>query len=605
MAVIAFWKRDRILGTHDRDPDASVQEPSARSAKDFTDALRTQTKQRGRVPDLRELHAHVSGQVTIAGRVVDTLAKSGVSGVEVVFRSDAGEETATSGADGAYSISVPAGTYKAFVRDDGVFSVGRGEPIRVPGAPIAGTAGAPDEGLMATIVARGDVSHADLPVLGGGVIAGRVLDPAGKPIAGAMVRAVGRMRPALGTDIAESGADGTYELRVPQGQYVIDASHDRFAGAEDREVIVVERKSHTDHDVTLVAGCVISGRVLAPDGKPAAEGAIEKQWGTGEHEYAPAARIESDGTFRWTSTEMGQMTIRAWPWKSAPSQSQVFSCSDGARFANVVFQIPARSPDLEGTLVDADGNPVPFTYVDIAPQAAGGVGQQERTDAEGHWAVYALPSGPYRVAASAEGRGFTNQIVQSPTTGIALKLGGVGRIEGVASRIPDGSFTLELGACEGLGDASPVFVAGGARLVTVTDGHFAIDDVPACKLTAIATAGERTITQDIDVQAGTVTKIELAVGPPLAKTLHGIVRDTDGSPVSGATITAEADGNLKETTTDAVGRYTIETVEDAQLVAMKGDEVGIGAPGSANVPDEEVDIQLSMAPPDENEPEVE
>src|SRR5438046_2294287 len=62
--------------------------------------------------------ARRDGAVTISGAVIDAATSEGVGGVEVVFRSDAGEETTTAGPDGKYRIDVPRGTYRTFVRDE-------------------------------------------------------------------------------------------------------------------------------------------------------------------------------------------------------------------------------------------------------------------------------------------------------------------------------------------------------------------------------------------------------------------------------------------------------------------------------------------------------
>jgi len=50
---------------------------------------------------------------------------------------------------------------------------------------------------------------------------------------------------------------------------------------------------------------VISGRVVGRDGKNTGDGAIEKQWGPSDFEYAAAGRIEPDGTFRWGTERAG------------------------------------------------------------------------------------------------------------------------------------------------------------------------------------------------------------------------------------------------------------------------------------------------------------
>src|SRR5262245_42885127 len=130
-------------------------------------------------------------RVTISGGVVDIAQQQPVGGVEVVFRSLAGENTTATQRDGSYAIRVPAGAYRAFVRDDSVLSIGRPDLVRLPTLPSAEMAGVPDEALMATVVARTDLDGLDLEVVRGGVVTGRVADRGGRAVAGAAVRARG------------------------------------------------------------------------------------------------------------------------------------------------------------------------------------------------------------------------------------------------------------------------------------------------------------------------------------------------------------------------------------------------------------------------------
>ncbi|HEX7842365.1 MAG TPA: carboxypeptidase-like regulatory domain-containing protein, partial [Kofleriaceae bacterium] len=197
---------------------------------------------RPRLPALPFAEPTAEGAVTIAGRVIDIRQQQPVGGVEVVFRGPVGEAQTQTRRDGSYAIQVAPGIYRAFVRDEVVLSVGRRDPVRLPGPPPAEAVGVPDEALMVVVRATGDLDGIDLSVVRGGVVSGHVVDRAGHPIAGAVLRAQGgNLRPALATDITESSADGSFELRLPAGTFELDASHPRFAGitAEDRTRYVV------------------------------------------------------------------------------------------------------------------------------------------------------------------------------------------------------------------------------------------------------------------------------------------------------------------------------------------------------------------------------
>lgn len=539
-----------------------------------------------------------SHEVTIAGTIVDAKTGAAVSNVEVVFRNESGEETVVAGADGRYKITLARGSYRAFVRDESVLSVGRPEVVRLPTLPSADTAGVPDEGLMPVVVAMRDANSVDLSVVRGGTITGQVIDGRGKAIAGAVVRArSGGARPALGTDVAETDSTGRFELHVPAGGYALEATHERYAGVGGfQEKVLVDAGSKLARTLTLTAGCVIAGKVIDARGKPSGDGAIEKRWGLTDLEFGPAGRVESDGTFRWVTTDEVDVTLRAWPWKSPPSASRTFTCRDGARFTDVVFKLQDKIADIEGTLTDETGAPVPFAFVDFAPQDPGGIGQQERTDAEGHWQVFNMPPGRYRVSASAPGHGVTVEAVLAPKHDVALQLGGVGRIEGTTTLLANGTFELSDVMCaDSVRGRNGIMLAQQHRLVQVVAGRFTIDDVPACTIWAQATWRDQHVRIDVEVPPNAAGTVELELGPPHPKTVHGTVRDAEGRPVVGANVTAayRSDRNTS-VRTDGTGRYTLQTFSGATVMADGEGNSGLATVGMANVDEEVVDITLGV-----------
>jgi Carboxypeptidase regulatory-like domain len=456
--------------------------------------------------------------VTISGHVIDVSNPAQPVGeVEVVFRGATGESTTMSDAGGAYALRVAAGTYHAFVRGDAVVSFARPDRVRLPGPPSAASAGAPDEALMTIVSAASDTIDVDLAVTGSGIVHGRVVDGRGNPVAGAVMHAAGdrSVRPALGTDVAESDRDGRFELRLGAGTYLIAAAHPRFAGVlrgtgHPADLVVVDAGGRYDLSFTLIEGCVISGRVIGADGRPASDGAIER--GVGDS-FRPAGRIEPDGTFQLATTEAVEISLRAWPWKSPPAAAQRFACSEGARFDHVVFVLPDQRPDLEGVLVDQAGEPVAGAYLDLFALDPGGLNQQERSDAQGRWAAYSMPAGRYRVAAHADGRGVAHATITSPSAGTRLVLGGTGRLEGTTPRLDRGSFELVLGSCaDGDGDGA-IWLPPSRRLVTVTGGQFTIDDVPACDVMFSAIWHGDTFAAQATVPRGGTGHVQLDVGP--------------------------------------------------------------------------------------------
>jgi hypothetical protein len=593
--VFAAWRTDSWL---DHDDEGDPDPIPGGGNRSMESRVRTLAEARGRgawIPPPR-----LDGAVTISGAVIDAATHEGVGGVEVVFRGDAGEETTTAEPDGKYRIDLPLGSYRAFVRDDTVLSVGHADRVRLPGLPTAEAAGAPDEALMPVIVASADAGGVDLTVTRGGVVRGKVLDRAGHPIASAVLRArSGGLRPALGTDVAETGTDGAFELRLPAGTYDVEVSHARFAGIagpqEERRLAIAPGEVQAA-TFTLVAGCVIAGRVVGPSGRPAGDGAIEQRWGSHDSEFAPAGRIEADGTFRWTTTDEAEIVLRAWPWKSPPSEPQTFACRDGARHDGVVFSLPNRGPDLDGVLVDRGGAPVPLAFIDLI-SLDGGSGQQERTDEQGRWSVYQLPEGRYQVTAYAAGRGVLATVIEAPQAHVRLQLGGTGRLEGKTPLLASGSFELGFSRCSG--DDTRMRLPPERRLVMVTDHAFTVEGVPACDLEFFAIWRGRTTRGSVEVTADATASVELDVGPPHAKVARGTVTDDAGRPVEGVTVKALFEHEEPAvTTTDTAGRYTLNTFAGAELLGLKRTDDGAlyGADGQVGRDggDETIDLQLSI-----------
>ncbi|HSR97419.1 MAG TPA: carboxypeptidase-like regulatory domain-containing protein, partial [Kofleriaceae bacterium] len=382
-----------------------------------------------------------------------------------------------------------------------------------------------------------------------------------------------------------------FELRLPAGTYELDVGHPRFAGVASisDSRLVVPAGDHLQTTITLIAGCIIAGRVVGPEGKPAGDGAIEKQWGEGAADYTPAGRIDPDGAFRWVTTDEGDVSLRAWPWKAPPSATRRFACRDGARFDDVVFQLPERRPDIEGVLVDKAGEPVGFAFVDLAPLDRGGIAQQERTDAAGHWQVFSMPPGRYRASAHAEGRGVAIQTIVSPRDGVRLELGGTGRLEGTTTRLTSGSFELIIGTC--VDGAGMVPLPQARRLVTVSGGRFTVDDLPACELSFGVSWRGRMAPQHLAIPSGGTAHIELDLGTARAKTVHGLVRDASGAPIAGAIVTSSYEGKADTIArTDASGAYTLKSYSGAALRARAPGRVGTAQVGGANLDAEQVDL---------------
>lgn len=502
------------------------------------------------------------GLVRVTGTVRDQRSHAPVADVEVVFADGNSEASATADLAGRYSIDLPPGLYRPFVRGDSVMTAATPVRERLPARPRPEQVAAARLELAAAIDLRTSTDGVDLEVIQAGKVRGRVVDTAGRPVAGAVVRATptddfAAARPVLGTDVAETDAAGGFTLEVAATMYRLDAFHDRFGGVSSYVVVAVEPGATADAELTMVAGCVITGRIVRADGQPAGEGALERGYGESSDQFFPDGEFQPDGTFVWSTSEESSFYLRAWPWKSAPSQARRFDCKDGARYADVVFEIPRAEPDLSGRVVDAQGRGVPFAFIDIVGESDGTMNQQERADADGNWGVFALPSGSYRVSASADSRGAVVVRTSAPSRGVELRLSGTGRIVGTAAGIDDGTLSLFSAGC--VMDGGDYVAVEFRRVVDVRGGRFTIDEAPACELTIVATHAGTTLQSAASVPAGGQAELSLDFPDTTPVLVRGVVRDADGRPVANAAIMAVGNRpDAEATVTDNDGRFTFE-----------------------------------------------
>lgn len=467
----------------------------------------------GRVPVLT---------VEVRGAVRSVMDGSGIPGAEVTLASTAGRIGVVSGPDGAWATRVPAGVYRVAARAWGYVDPARAPLERLPGAPALGPGSESALDLAPVVVADSDRGGVDLFLVPGARVHGTVRDGAGDPVAGAVVRGAGfeglerRIRVAGGTDTAVTGADGGYAIDVPVGPVLLEASHEDFSGLAREEDGLVFAGPGDDIELHLVLseGCVIAGAVVGPQAAAETEGALER-WigGPPPVDYRPAGRFEA-GSFRYATSETGTVRLRAWPWKSAPSQPQDFPCRPGARFEGVVFSVPDTPPDLSGTVVTLDGEPVAGAHIDIMPLDPGGLPQQERADDRGEWAVFAQPAGRYAVSAFVPGEGAAAVRARVPSRDVRLVLSGTGAVQGAAPGLEEGSFSLLVETCRVGDDPWPVvgalFENSPPRVVPVRGGRFLVDDLPACRIGATVVIDGRPRPVSFTVAADQITEIELA-----------------------------------------------------------------------------------------------
>lgn len=335
--------------------------------------------------------AKVAGQVTDpAGRpVADALVELRRDGTgEVVF-------TATTGPDGRY----------AFEKVAPVAAGALGYRLEVSKADWVTTdqnQAADGAGVFRPAAARTVPADVTLHA-GAGALGGRVLDPAGAPVAGAAVVLfeVGRGEVAR----VQTDAGGTYRFAgVPGGfgaRYRLLAvaagylASDLAAGSDlPLEPVPAPRAAGGDaYDLKAVpAGAGLSGLVTGAAGHPLAGAAVVARDALGR---TVTAVTGARGTFTLSGLAPGlRYDLTATLDGHYTAAARVDAPLPGAT-ATLALRLVAATGAVRGTLVGPDGAPLPGRALRLAPEG-GGAALTATTDAHGGFAFPAVPAGPGR-----------------------------------------------------------------------------------------------------------------------------------------------------------------------------------------------------------------
>lgn len=527
---------------------------------------------------LEDLASRTPGLVRISGTIRDSESGDAIGGAEVVFANELGESGAVADGDGNYRIEVKPGFYRAFARADDYVAVGATPFERLPqNQPDMTQVGVPRGELAPLMGAFRDQAGVDMHLRTGARIEGTVFDTSGRPISGVVVtgRLAGyqgmRTRLILGTDMDESDLDGSFALDVPAGPIELLAAHSDFAGVDQRNSIqYLEPGEQKRVDLTLQAGCILEGTVVDGRGERVTDGSLELHNGQpAPNDYYPVGQIDN-GTFRLARTQLGDVRLRAWPWKSPPTTSQTFHCQNGTRYTDITFVVPASDPVLEGKILSHKGRPLNEAFIDIFPLDPSGMAQQERADIYGEWAFYSLPPGRYQVLAHVPNQGVAARTVTVPSHNVRLQLSGTGSIHGSTRGMQDGAFTMVIKRCmartmdgDGMATFDEVTMPQASRIIPVENGSFYIEDLPACSLIASAKTSTRTEYMRVDIRSGAESRVSLDLRAPQLMRIYGVVTDPTGAPAEGVVVsrmqgTGAPTDHYARTVTDQEGRYEIE-----------------------------------------------
>ncbi len=240
----------------------------------------------------------------------------------------------------------------------------------------------------------------DLVLEEGLEVAGRVVDPAAEPVAGALVSldpsgdVSHRVFYPGSAQPVTSGADGGFRfIGVPAGRYSLGAIAEGFARLQRGEAVVVDGFDVTGLTLHLERGATLSGRVSGAD--------LDELASIVLHVYGPdgdmrRARVDYEGRYRVESLGHGVWQVQARSTASGRRVAASVVVAEGASEVELDLEL-GTGFTLSGVAL-ADGAPLVGARI-FATGEERNMGQA-MTDSQGRFRIEQLAAGSYQVVLS-------------------------------------------------------------------------------------------------------------------------------------------------------------------------------------------------------------
>lgn len=279
--------------------------------------------------------------------------------------------------EGSYRIpGIPPGTLSVTVEAEGFQQENRGDVAVLEGAS----------------------TRADFSLEPGHLLAGVVLDPAGKPVQGATVsaraadgeRAPGVPRPR-GASAITDGAGAFRITTLPPGLWNLTVS---ATGLPSRTLQGVASGTG-GLEVRLPPAMAIRGRVTGPAGEPIRRATVQARV-EGESGSSGSGRTGDDGAFEIQRLAPGSYTLAVWVPGNDYSRTEVPGVAAGA---DAVLLVVPRALTLSGRVLGPDGGAPPRGFLRLHPVDGGNATFGGNWDADGTFTVRGVAPGRYEVRA--------------------------------------------------------------------------------------------------------------------------------------------------------------------------------------------------------------
>lgn len=395
-------------------------------------------------------------------------------------------------------------------------------------------------------------------------IGGLVIDESGEPIAGAKITLTFELSHEFGDpdpDPSEWDFDPEHSVRTDaQGRWTfakmsarldsckIMINHDRYVEVSlDHSAVVAHREEFLARKAvfTMHKGLVVQGTVTDSEGKPLASAHVSlhpRSWMAGQNSTTADTTTDSRGRYRFANCLPAQQpcpnTIAVTARGMACQHRDIEIQPDSPA---VDFQM-SKSQPLIIRVLDKEGNPLPKVNVDINSWPIDSkyhILDASQTDSDGRWRLTTVPEGEISLSISKEGFGKVtekitpdgqeHEVVLKPAIQIS------GNVIDAVTKKPVSNVrivTKHKDSGNRLGIIHYPSLTTQGEHFELTFNEAAAGDGITWQL-RVEAIGYATQLAPIDVKDGSHTfNIELSPG----KSLHGVVKHPDGTPVPGARV---------------------------------------------------------------------
>jgi RNA polymerase sigma-70 factor (ECF subfamily) len=513
------------------------------------------------VPEISELDLRLRGGCSFRGRVLDDATGDPIAGAHVVLGATVYADLprmlgygaqAVTGADGGFAWDdLPSGVpHLLWALADGYAPCRSGLALAPPNVHLA-----PGLGTVVEVRMRR-----------GAAVRGRVLDPDGAPVAGALVDVLSRAgaNEIANSDVVATGADGGFRILAMTGTAMVRA---RAAGARQRDFpaeywiairsgqipascrVIVDAKREAAIDVVVVPDArsvsrgVLAGTVRREDELPADGVLLELVPAKWDEDSTRAVESGPKGAFRFEGLTSRSYVLRASAAGCAVVRVEPLLIPDAGVLEGVEVVLP-REMTITGRVVDESGAPVAGAELTVAPSRWSG----ERGSAvavsgrDGSFVVGRLARGDPFVTARASGFASSGRTIAAGSGDVTIRLE---RARTISGTVVDASTEAPVAGVPLYAEFS-VYQEGSAlyrEVVSDAAGRFVIADLePETYRLCVGTrtrwpwgVGEFLVTSVDGVRAGAEdVRVPMTRGLAIA----GRVLDDAGRPAGGGVIDA-------------------------------------------------------------------